>query len=323
MRGQILELIRCNHCGSTPLDLEITEEDHLEILEGKLWCTKCGLTYPIIEGVINTIQNETIPELLTAQESEETLNKELNDEWLLSLPYPKHHPTDTTFEIKGGDKAVNFFDMLDRMELKGNETILELGAGNCWATNIFAQRGCRCIATDVRMRRYYGLRSGRIFINHQGHFFERVLSDLENPPFADNVFDVVFAQSSLQYATNLNGCLSEISRVLKPGGRLVSAYSGVYGLFKQRNNKSPGYFLPKLMKALRKTRLKGQLIFPIYIEKHFREGVPQDKPFYHIGNMFSRIWNRIPWLHMPFRKIGPYPLSLFFGVPVNLIARKE
>ncbi len=322
MRKDLLNFIICKRCRSWPLRLIVDAEDTIEIISGELVCNKCGMIYPIVEGVLNTIKDETITELVTAKENEDP-HTPLNDQWLLSLPCPKSHPIDTTFEYKGGDKALNFFDMLSRMELTGSETILELGAGNCWATNIFAQKGCRCIAVDVRMRRYYGLRSGRIFIDHTGKYFERVLSNLDTPPFVDCAFDLVFAQSSLQYAENLDNCLTEIHRILKLGGRLILSYSGVYGLFKKREPGTPGYYFPKLASALRTAGFKSNLIFPAYLEKYLKEGIPKNKPFHRVGKIFSVLWNQSTSFQHICKKWGTYPMILLFGVPVNLIAIKK
>lgn len=56
------------------------------------------------------------------------------------------------------------------------------------------------------------------------HFFRSphlVCADIEQLPFADNSFDLVFSSLSMQWCNDLNAALVEAKRVLKPGGLYV------------------------------------------------------------------------------------------------------
>lgn len=48
-----------------------------------------------------------------------------------------------------------------------------------------------------------------------------VCADIENLPFVDNVFDLVFSSLSMQWCNDLGAALREAKRVLKPGGLFV------------------------------------------------------------------------------------------------------
>jgi len=48
-----------------------------------------------------------------------------------------------------------------------------------------------------------------------------VCGDIENLPFADNSFDLVFSSLSMQWCNDLNAAMMEARRVLKPGGLYV------------------------------------------------------------------------------------------------------
>ena len=58
----------------------------------------------------------------------------------------------------------------------------------------------------------------------QGSFLRApsvVCGDVENLPFADNTFDLVFSSLSLQWCNDLGAAIVEAKRVLKPGGLFV------------------------------------------------------------------------------------------------------
>jgi len=58
----------------------------------------------------------------------------------------------------------------------------------------------------------------------QGGFFRKpkaVCGDIENLPFADKSFDLVFSNLAMQWCDDVGAVLGEFRRVLKPGGLLV------------------------------------------------------------------------------------------------------
>ena len=109
-----------------------------------------------------------------------------------------------------------------------------MAAGTCWTSNEFAGRGCDVVATAIRTIKYHGLKSAEAYFETGETHFERLCWSFGNIPFAPDTFDVVFCQNALQYVENLEDVWEEIYRVLKPGGRLVLAWTGVHGLFKSK-----------------------------------------------------------------------------------------
>lgn len=55
---ELMEILVCPMCRSS-LDLEVTQQDGEEIIEGDLTCAECGEIYPIT----NTIPNMLPPSL--------------------------------------------------------------------------------------------------------------------------------------------------------------------------------------------------------------------------------------------------------------------
>jgi len=65
--------------------------------------------------------------------------------------------------------------------------------------------------------------------SRHGSFFRSphlVCADIEQLPFVDNTFDLVFSSLSLQWCNDLNAALLEARRVLKPGGLFVFSTFG-------------------------------------------------------------------------------------------------
>jgi uncharacterized protein YbaR (Trm112 family) len=50
MRRKLLDILCCPVCKGD-LELSVSEENEHEILEGVLACKKCGVDYPIHEGI--------------------------------------------------------------------------------------------------------------------------------------------------------------------------------------------------------------------------------------------------------------------------------
>jgi glycosyltransferase involved in cell wall biosynthesis/ubiquinone/menaquinone biosynthesis C-methylase UbiE len=111
--------------------------------------------------------------------------------------------------------------MPEVMEFAGHagEQVLEVGGGMGTDLAQFAKHGA--IVTDVDLseghlqhaRENFRLRSltGR-FVHH----------DAESLPFDDNTFDLVYSNGVIHHTPNTSRAVSEIFRVLKPGGRVIA-----------------------------------------------------------------------------------------------------
>jgi hypothetical protein len=92
-----------------------------------------------------------------------------------------------------------FDQLLDRLP---NARVLVVGAGNSRFEN---DHDACVVYTDVALAQNTHL-----------------IADAHDIPFADNTFDAVFAVAVLQHVADPYSCVTEIQRVLKPGGYIYS-----------------------------------------------------------------------------------------------------
>jgi SAM-dependent methyltransferase len=100
------------------------------------------------------------------------------------------------------------------------DRVLDLGAGNGWLARrlapSFRVTALDVDATDTGLGALDDRRVGRL------------RADLQALPLAAGGFDVVIVAAALHYALDLSCALTEVARVLRPGGLLVIVDSPVY-----------------------------------------------------------------------------------------------
>jgi ubiquinone/menaquinone biosynthesis C-methylase UbiE len=102
-----------------------------------------------------------------------------------------------------------------RANVQPGERVLDLGCGQGDLTAVLAEAGARPLGVDVADA---PLRRARH--RHPELSFE--LAPIDGPlPFADGTFDVVWASEVIEHVADTARWLSEVRRVLVPGGRLL------------------------------------------------------------------------------------------------------
>ncbi len=112
--------------------------------------------------------------------------------------------------------------MADKLQGLGPESyVLDVGAGYGGSARYLAHTyGCRVVALNLSEREN---ERGRQMNKEQGidHLVEIVDGAFEDIPYADGTFDFVWSQDAILHSGDRAGVMSEIARVLKPGGELV------------------------------------------------------------------------------------------------------
>lgn len=98
------------------------------------------------------------------------------------------------------------------LDARPGERVLDLAAGTGVSTKEYARGGAWCVAADFSLGM---LRSGR----HRE--VPMVAADALRLPFADDSFDAATITFGLRNFVDTSAALTEIARVVRPGGRLV------------------------------------------------------------------------------------------------------
>lgn len=220
MKQQLLDLICCPACGGTLAVSEASRREP-EIWSGQLTCQKCNATYPIEDGLAHLyVDDENWVSKRREAAGWVTIHKNMGiydivtDSVDLKIPY---------FDEEPWRSIAPTFDLaLGILNLTGQETVLDLGAGRGWAAKAFAQRGCRVVALDVTPDNNIGLGRARALMDDVGVYFDRVIGDGENLPFLVEKFDIVFSAAALHHFSHLGLVCQHIARVLRPNGRLCA-----------------------------------------------------------------------------------------------------
>ena len=97
------------------------------------------------------------------------------------------------------------------------ERILDLGCGDGQLTLRIAASGAQVIGVDASPQMVAAARARGVKAE-QGN--------AESLPFADRSFDAVFSNAVLHWVRDHDTMMSEVRRVLKPGGRFVAEFGG-------------------------------------------------------------------------------------------------
>jgi SAM-dependent methyltransferase len=183
------------------------------------------------------------------------------------------------------------------------------------------------------------LESGAVQIAGHGHYFERVLGDMENLPIEDESVDCCLFFATLHHSHDLNLAFSEAARVLRPGGTVLAIHEGVSGIL--RNNKIVGirsvhevdwqeydwneqtFALHTYIRAAKAAGLTCQPILPPFIEHRLKKRKFDGLLFGRIAALAARIW-RLPGGRALLRsRASVVAASYLVGMPLTAIFRKS
>jgi ubiquinone/menaquinone biosynthesis C-methylase UbiE len=109
------------------------------------------------------------------------------------------------------------FSLIDILDTKKDEKILDLGCGEGTLAKEIQNRGAKVIGVDL---------SEDMVDKAKEKGIEAFVMGVTNLQFEDETFDKVFSNAVLHWVKDLNTSASEISRVLKKDGKFVAEFGG-------------------------------------------------------------------------------------------------
>lgn len=124
--------------------------------------------------------------------------------------------------------------ILEQYEISHGYRILELGCGtgDMWKGQAHLLTGVHLILTDFSTGMLEAARANTA--DFSGVEYAHV--DIQSIPYGDNSFDMVIANMMLYHVPDLQKGLSEVHRVLKPGGKFYCATYGEHGIMEFVND---------------------------------------------------------------------------------------
>lgn len=98
--------------------------------------------------------------------------------------------------------------------------VLDIATGTGFTARLAARRGARVTGVDIAEGL---LDAARAKAKAEGLQIDWRLGDAERLPFDDNSFDGAISTFGIMFATDQEAALSELARVVRPGGRIVVA----------------------------------------------------------------------------------------------------
>ena len=127
--------------------------------------------------------------------------------------------------------------LVEAMDIRAGQTVLDVAAGNGNVTLAAARRFCKVVSTD-----YVDdlLKQSEARAQAEGFSVDYRVADAEALPFEDNQFDNVVSTFGVMFAPNQPQSASEMERVCRPGGKIGMA------------NWTPEGFIGQLFKTIGK-----------------------------------------------------------------------
>src|SRR5208282_1698872 len=110
--------------------------------------------------------------------------------------------------------------MLERAHPMGCD-ILDLGAGNGWASFRLSLRGHRPVAVDLLDNDSDGLGAARRYFDYTPNPFPLFQAEMDRLAFASNQFDVAIFNASFHYSVDYELTLRDVLRCLRSPGHIL------------------------------------------------------------------------------------------------------
>lgn len=227
MRRSSLDALACPRCHRP---LRLVESGPNAPDSGDLRCEAEGLSYPIAGGIPRLVEQDRVAQdVAFASSLSQTWQREgwgaADEDYLHHLPW---EDTSQRHVDEWRVKALSLRALHSLLDRVRPSRVVDLGSGVSWLSHNLAGRGHEVFAIDLLLDEVLGLGAADVYLR-LGPYFERIWGEIDRPPLRDESVDAVICNASLHYARDLRETLSEIGRVLRPGGLFVVMNSPIHG----------------------------------------------------------------------------------------------
>jgi ubiquinone/menaquinone biosynthesis C-methylase UbiE len=121
-------------------------------------------------------------------------------------------------QLREANETVDFSYTLHEYKAHAGHQVLDIGCGNGYVLSRYAGEGAKVYGIDLTQTGINLCRQRFHLRNLSGNF---AVGSAEDLPYPDNAFDVVCSMGVLHHTPDTERAVSEVYRVLKPGGRLI------------------------------------------------------------------------------------------------------
>jgi SAM-dependent methyltransferase len=285
IRESATTILRCPRCRAEgQLELVSAERDQREVRAGTLRCRGCAGEFRVVRGAADLLPDA--PDFVLREEAglERFADTMRADGWdqerILRLP---NEPSGYWYA-----QAVSMQQLLDLVDFRPGQRLLDIGSNTCWASSMFAERGLEVVALDIAFSEMQGLFTADWWFEGNGVYFERIRSLMFDQAVASESMDYVFACEVLHHndSETLDRTFREIHRVLKPGGKLLI--------------------------------INEQMRFPLELKRDHGQEVAEYEGYEHVF-FFHQYWRAARRAGFPrFQVLDPPYDGLFRGDPITL-----
>jgi len=234
---RLLDFLRCPDCGGRLEAAALRTAPDGEISEGILNCSSSH-GFPIVRGIPRLLSDslfrhaEDLAPLARVatddvyrrylERKESTANYDRGTKANFDEEWHQHCVGDRTWSMDLASRVEAFFlepMRIPREELAG-KLVLDAGCGNGSQSVAYTQLGCEVIAVDISSGVEHGHRFRRRLegaVPDKVHF---VQADLERPPFAPQLFDIIHSAGVLHHTPDTRRTFESLVPLLKNEGTL-------------------------------------------------------------------------------------------------------
>ncbi len=207
----------------------------------------------------------------------------------------------------------------------GKIRVLEIGSVfDYYFLEPFKKMGAECFALNI----HYSYSNTEYF--HE--WPHKVLADMNNIPFNLETFDVVLISATSHHSNIPEKLISEINRILKPGGScmmindpiqgFIKSLGGQYDLVRHDHINENEYTIWRYYRAFKENNFKINSLFSeFYNQKLLGTKIHPKTRFASLARVVVYFW-KINWIRNFCRNYLLFFAQSIFGFPLNVILEK-